>query len=80
MVEQIRLIDFWWENAKEKKVVKGNSEPPLHETEVLINEVFDLTHKENIKKTRETISPTIDAVKLCVSKYSIERSQGQCRK
>ena len=45
--------------------------------EVLINKGFDLTHKENIKKTREAITPNVDTVKLCVSKYSIERSQVQ---
>ena len=43
--------------------------------EVLINWVIDSTHKENIKKTREAITPIADAKKLCVSKYSIERSK-----
>ena len=40
---------------------------------------FDLTHNENVKKTREAITPIVDAVKLCASKYFIERSQGQCK-
>ena len=54
---------------------------------ILIIKVFHLTHKyflgENqgsIKKTSETITPIVDTVKLCTSKYSIERSQGQCKK
>ena len=33
------------------------------------------SHKENIKKTRETITSTVDTKKLYVSKYSIRRSQ-----
>ena len=37
----------------------------------------DSIRKENLKKTREFITPTIDTVKLCASKCSIERSQGQ---
>ena len=41
--------------------------------------MFDSTHKENNKKTRESITPTVDTTKLCVSKYSIEKSQGQDR-
>ena len=41
--------------------------------EVLINKVFDLAHYENIRKTRETITPVVDTVKLCMLKYSIER-------
>ena len=45
--------------------------------EVLINKVFDLTHKEKIKETRKAITPIVDTVKLCGSKYDIERSQGQ---
>ena len=39
------------------------------------NKVFDSTHKKNIKKTREAITPIVDAVKFCASKHSIERSQ-----
>ena len=35
------------------------------------------SHKENIKKIRETITPIVDTKKLCVSKSSIERTQGQ---
>ena len=34
----------------------------------------------SIKKTREAITPVIDTMKLCDSKYSFERSQGQCKK
>ena len=48
--------------------------------EVLINKVFDSTHKLNIKKTMETNTPIADTKKLCVSKYSIERSKGQLKK
>ena len=48
--------------------------------EILTNQVFDSTHKENIKKTRETITPIADTKKLCVSKYSIERSQRHHKK
>ena len=43
----------------------------------LWNRVFYLTHKKNIKKTREVITLILDTVKLCVSKYSTNRSQGQ---
>ena len=52
--------------------------------EILIKKVFHLSTKgkylENqgsIKKTREAITPIVDTVKLCNSKSSIERSQGQ---
>ena len=52
--------------------------------EVIIKKVFYLTHKENIKKTkgsikktREAVAPSLDTVKLCASKYYIERSQVQ---
>ena len=38
-------------------------------------QVFDPTHKENIKKNRQTITPIVDTKKLCLSKNSIERSQ-----
>ena len=48
--------------------------------DVLINKMFDLTHKENVEKTREATTPIIDTVKLCPSKYSIERSQRQHKK
>ena len=40
----------------------------------------DSTHKENIKKTREIITPIVDTRKLNVSKNSIERSQRQHKK
>ena len=33
--------------------------------EVPINKVFDSTHKENIKKAREAITPILDTLKLC---------------
>ena len=42
--------------------------------EVLINQVFHSTHKENIKETKKTLAPIADSKKLCVAKYSIERS------
>ena len=42
--------------------------------EVLIKKVLHLTHKENIKKTREAVTPSVNTVKLCASKYYIERS------
>ena len=38
--------------------------------------MFDSTHEENIKKTRETITPIVDTKTLCVSNCS----QGQHRK
>ena len=41
--------------------------------------MFDLTYKENFKITREAMTPIVDLVKLCTSKYSIERSQRQCQ-
>ena len=34
-------------------------------------------HKEKIKKTSKSITSTVDTVKLYVSKFSIELSQGQ---
>ena len=43
----------------------------------LWNRIFCLTHKQNIKKTREEITLILDTAKLRVSKYSIDRSQGQ---
>ena len=39
----------------------------------LLSKMFDLTHKEIVEKTREAITPIIDTVKLCPSKYSIAR-------
>ena len=33
--------------------------------EVPINKIFDSTHKENIKKAREAITPIVDTLKLC---------------
>ena len=42
--------------------------------------MFDSTHKENIKKTREIITPIVDTKKLNVSKNFIERSQRQHKK
>ena len=59
-----------WGNQLRMKLWYGGKE-------VLINKVFDLTHYENIRKTKETITPVVDTVKLCTLKYSIERSQGQ---
>ena len=41
--------------------------------------VFHLTYKENIKKTREAVTPRLDTVKQCASKDYIERLQGQCK-
>ena len=35
--------------------------------EVPINKVFDSTHKENIKKAREAITPIVDTWKICKS-------------
>ena len=42
-------------------------------SEILIKKLFQLTHKENIKKTREAVTSSLDTVKLCGSKYYIER-------
>ena len=42
--------------------------------EVLINKAFDLTYKENIKKSREAMTFIVDTMKLSASNYSIERS------
>ena len=47
--------------------------------EVLINKGYHLTHEENIKKIREATT-TVDTVKQCTSKYSIEMSQGHAIK
>ena len=33
--------------------------------EVPINKIFDSTHKENIRKAREAITPIVDTLKLC---------------
>ena len=33
--------------------------------EVVINKVFDSTHKENIRKARKAITPIVDTLKLC---------------
>ena len=41
--------------------------------EVLIKKVFHLTHKENIKKAREAVTPRLDTVKRFASEYYIER-------
>ena len=41
--------------------------------------VLDLPHKENTKETREAITPIVDTVKLRVSKYPIDRSQGSAK-
>ena len=49
-----------------KKQISGNS---IH-----IN-----SRKENIKETREAITPIVDTVKLPAAKYFIERSQGQSK-
>ena len=50
--------------------------------EILIKKVFYLTHKETIEKIKEAlrkpggaITAIVDNVKLCASKYSIERSK-----
>ena len=70
---------------KEGAILK-RGEPHLDETrceEFLIKKVFHLTHLKNqgnIKKTREAVTPRLDTVKLCASKYYTERSQGQCKK
>ena len=55
------------------------AEPPSDETMVQRwrrspnKEVFHLIHKENIKKTMEAVTSSLDTVKLCASKYYIER-------
>ena len=36
----------------------------VHRLRGPMNKVFDLTHKENIKETREAITPIADTVKL----------------
>ena len=36
------------------------------------NKVFDLTHKGNIKKTREAITPIVDTVKLCIKIFHLD--------
>ena len=41
--------------------------------------MFDSTHDESFNKTRETITPIVDIKKLCVSKFSIRKSQGISR-
>ena len=33
------------------------------------NKVFHLMNKENIKRTKEGVTPSLDSVKLCASKY-----------
>ena len=87
------FLDFWWENKKGgRKVSKeGETNHPRSKLswrskEILIKKVFHLTYIRywgnlgSIKKTREVITPIIDNVKLCDSQYSIERSQGKCKK
>ena len=68
MAEQTRFFDFLMEEHK-----RGGN---FWEAKKL----FDLTHQENkgsIRKTRQAIPHIADTAKLLVSKYSIERSQGE---
>ena len=48
--------------------------------ELLINKVLDSTHQEYIQEISEIITTVVDSVKLCASKPSFERSQGQRKK
>ena len=62
---------------KKGKFWRG-AEPPSDETMVQKwrgpnKEVFHLIHKENITKTMEASTSGLDTVKLCASKYYIER-------
>ena len=54
------------------------SEPPSNETMVQRfrdpnKEIASVNNKENIKKTREVVTSSLDTVKLYGSKYYIER-------
>ena len=76
---------FWWENTKEGAILKWGGNHPCMKLwyrgkEILLNEVFDLTHKENIRKTKDAITPIANTPKLCALKYYVDRSQRQCKK
>ena len=74
------FILFFLEHKREAMFKRGNQTKMklwYRCKEALINQVFDSTHKENITKTRETITPTVDIKKLRVSIYSIKKSQKQ---
>ena len=55
----------------------GNFQKEYRGKKVLINKVFDLTHKQNIKITREAITPIVYTLRPCTSKYFMERLQRQ---
>ena len=62
---------------EEGTILKG-AEPSSDETMVQRRrgpnkEVFHLIHKKNIKKTMEAVTSSLDTVKLCASKYYIDR-------
>ena len=66
-----------FDHFEEGTILKGAG-PPSDETMVQRwrgpnKEVFHLIHKENIKKTMEAVTSSLDAVKLCASKYYRER-------
>ena len=78
--------NFWvyGERAQKKDKFSERGDYPLLKLwyrgkEVLINKVFYLNYKENIKKTMEAITPIVGTLKLCASKHSIKKSQGQCK-
>ena len=43
----------------------------VHRLRGPVNKVFDLTHNENIKETREAITPFADTVKLVSQNISL---------
>ena len=69
----LTLFDHFEGGREEQSLV----EKMVQRWEGPIKERFDLTNKENIKKTKEVVTPSLDNVKLCLSKYYIDRSQGR---
>ena len=76
----VRFFNIWWENTKVGDKFQKGDDPRMklqyRGKEVLINQVFDSAHKERIEIIRKTITPIVDTVKQCVSKYSTKRSLG----
>ena len=61
-----------FDHFEEEAILKGD-QTTFDETMSPNKEVFHLIHKENIKKTMEAVTSSLDTVKLCASKYYIER-------
>ena len=68
--KQTRFLYFWWENTKEGAIFKKEwaNHPWMklwyRDKEILIYKMLDLTHEENIKKTKKGITQIADILKL----------------